>query len=665
MNLRAASALFCAVLSVGLLRAAEDNASVMDAPVSADSTVQTRTPLKPAGGNDIGFNPDDFLFQPRFLDKGEGYSNRFLDHLYVGFMAGMEKMSPKGSRHMKTAMPVGGMVGYDFSKLHGARLTFEHINGEMKDDFGSIKQWGVGLDYVFNLTNYLCGYNKRRVFHVSPTIGVGYLTSTYHGERESVLKGQVGLSVGLGLGRNARVLVEPYVSVLTDEADHSGDANLSKFDVKYGVKAGFTINLDNTNDYYGSDVVYTRGFFYEVAQGAVFYKSDDLAFGKTIGTGYKVSVGRWFDPVVGVRATAQGSEYYWSHQATLGSELRPSYDTYYKGSMFSGRLEGLVNPLNFIPYWRRVRHHFELNLAIGGEYGWLTKYYPLTENGLKCNYVAFTAAVSCLYNLDKETSFFIEPRYTMATFREPYVNVDREAQYSESVLGLYAGVRICALSRKERKLWPDYTFEKRLFAGVTVGSFKHMHSTKLASSYSPNYAAGYYMGWHWGRYASVKGVLEFASLSQNELTSYSVQFMDVTKEFSAAWHNRFNYFNLKLLYMLNLANVYQRYDLGRRFNLYIEAGAAYSRCRKVQSELYAGELQVGYNAQPMAAGRKGDWAPMAVLGIVGQYRFTDRWSLIVEPEVNYCLKKNYIGGEVLSPFNDVLLRLNIGTSFTF
>lgn len=101
-----------------------------------------------------------------------------------------------------------------------------------------------------------------------------------------------------------------------------------------------------------------------------------MGFFKTTGTGYKISVGRWFDPIVGLRLSATASEYYWSYNTTAATEARPSYETRYKGSMFAGRLEGLVNPLNFFPYWRQVRHPFEMNIAVGGEYGWLTKYIP-------------------------------------------------------------------------------------------------------------------------------------------------------------------------------------------------------------------------------------------------------------------------------------------------
>ena len=84
-----------------------------------------------------------------------------------------------------------------------------------------------------------------------------------------------------------------------------------------------------------------------------------------------------------------------------------------------------------------------MNIAVGGEYGWLTKYIPGTDNGLKCNYAGFTGAATFLYSMDKETSFFVEPRVVVANFREPYVNVARRA-------------RLCSQPERTRLVAPLY-----------------------------------------------------------------------------------------------------------------------------------------------------------------------------------------------------------------
>ena len=630
--------------------------------VPMDSTATKPKPRKLA--NDINFNPLDYQLQDRYIAKGDTFRHRFLDHLSLGFVTGVAQVAPKGGRSMDWGIPVGGMVGYEFNRLHGIRGSFFHTNYEMNDESGTVKQWEVDVDYMFNLTNYLYGYNRRRMFHVSPTVGLGYVHSTYQNERASIFKGQLGVNVGVGLGRNARFFVEPFVAGLSDEADHSADENVSKFDIQYGVKAGLAVNLDNTNDYYNSEVVYTRGFFYEIAQGATFYQSDDLGFFKTAGTSYKIAVGRWFDPIVGLRLSATGSEYYWSYKLSQPSLSRPSYETRYKGSMFAGRLEGLINPLNFSPYWRQVRHPFEMNVALGGEYGWLTKYVPDTENGLKCNYAGFTGALTFLYNLDKETAVFVEPRVVVANFREPYVNVNREASFTETSAMIQAGFRLCAANRKERASWGKYIFVPHFFTGLQVGGLKHMRSVNTVGDFALNYSGKFYLGYHLSRFATLKAAIEYETLNENKYDTYVVDFMGVEKQFTALWRYRYRFLNFKLAYMLNLSNIYQRYDLKRKFNFYVEAGALYTKCQSDGAEIYSGELEVGENPRPMS-GKMSSGAPAALLGAVAQYRFNDQWSLIIVPEVHYYLRKDFIGGEVLSPFNDVVAKVSVGASYTF
>ncbi len=397
-------------------------------------------------------------------------------------------------------------------------------------------------------------------------------------------------------------------------------------------------------------------------------------------------MGRWFDPVVGIRLSAAASEYYWSHDATAPTEVRPSYETRYKGSMFAGRLEGLINPLNLFPYWRQVRHPFETNIAVGGEYGWLTKYIPGTEGGLKCNYAGFTGAATFLYAMDKETSFFVEPRVVVGGFREPYVNVNREASFTETSASVSLGVRVCAANRKERASWPPYIldksltlgrgkracpcsrlpaiFEQRLFSGVQVGGLKHMRSVNTIGDFALNYSGQFYVGYHLGPHVSLKASIEYEALGENKYGSYVVDFMGVEKQFSALWHYRHDLLNVKLAYMLNLSNVYQKYDLNRKFNLFVECGALYTKRMSEKCRIYGEELEAGYSPRPLSAARPGG-APALLLGVAAQYRVNDRWALVLEPEVHYYLRDGFIGGETLSPFNDVVAKVSLGTSYTF
>lgn len=628
----------------------------------ADTTGQKRKPVLSA---QIDFDPTKVMYSDRYIAKGDSFKNRFRDHFSVGFVTGIDMLVPRGKAEPKPYMPIGVTVGYDFSKLHTLRLTGHYATFDFRDADGSVEQWGVDVDYMFKLSSYLNGYNRRRLLNVSPVIGLGYVRSQYNNETANVIKGQFGVNVAVSLGRNARFFVEPFCAATSDKIDFSESSNLSKFDILYGARAGLSVNLDNSNDYYDSEVVYTRGFFYELAQGITFATSGDIGFINSLGTGYRVSVGRWFDPIVGLRVSAGGSESYWSRGVTAPTIVSPSYEEHYKSRMFSGRVEGLVNPLNFNSLWRQMRHPFEINVAVGGEFGWLMKRIPNTPKGLKCNYSGFTAAVSCMYNLDKETALFIEPRVLVSNFKEPYVNVNRKASFTESSMSVYAGVRVCTANRKERASWPDYHFEKRLFSGIQVGGLKHMQAMKEAGDYFPSFSGTFYVGYHLARMVTLKSAIEYMTLSKNGQTPYTVDFMGDVKQFSALYQYRYGMLNFKLSYMLNLSNVYQKYDLNRKFHVYAEAGAMWAMCRRQGMSLYSKEFEVPANAQVQGRNLEGKGSPAAFLGVVTQYKLNKRWSLIVEPEVQYYFRKDFFGGTTVKPLNDVIVKLNVGTSYTF
>ena len=613
----------------------------------------------------VDFDPVDYLLPDRYMVQGDSFETRKLGtRLFVGVHTGARLVVPQGGSKLKPGMPADFFVGYRFSHLHALRLTGSHILYDMERKDGSVEQWGADVDYMFDFTSYLYGYKRRRALGLSAVLGAGYVHSTYKGKAEHVVKGQAGLNMYVNLGRNVRLFAEPFFALASDNIDHSGNGNVAKYDMQYGVKAGLSVNFDNMNNYYGNEVVYTKGFFYEVAQGLSFFNSKDLGLLKTLGTGYRVSVGRWFDPIVGLRLSASGQEYYWSHEITPATASSPSYDRLFKGRMLALRLEGLVNPLNFGPRWRQVRHPFDFVVSVGGEYGWLSKNIPRTKDGLKCLYAGFTGALQLLYNLDKETAFFVEPRVTLANFREPYLNVDRHASFTETSMMLSAGVRICAANKQERARWPRYFFEHRLFSGVNMGGLKHMLAEKRAGEFAPNLSGAFYVGYHLGRYASVKAQVEYLTLNRNAQMDYKVSMLGVDRNFSAQWRLLDSYLHFKLSYMLNLSNIYQRYDLNRRFNFYIEAGALYATRLSRKAFLYEMETQVPEGAEVILPD-KAKGAPAVFGGAVGQYRVNDHWSLLLQPEVQYYLRNDYLGGRGPTPLNDIVVKMSVGTSYTF
>ena len=120
-----------------------------------------------------------------------------------------------------------------------------------------------------------------------------------------------------------------------------------------------------------------------------------------------------------------------------------------------------------------------------------------------------------------------------------------------------------------------------------------MRSVNTVGDFALNYSGQFYVGYHLGPYVSLKAAIEYETLNENKYGSYVVDFMGVEKQFTALWQYRYNLLNIKLAYMLNLSNVYQKYDLYRKFNLFVEGGALYSKCMSDNARIYSGELEVG------------------------------------------------------------------------
>ena len=154
------------------------------------------------------------------------------------------------------------------------------------------------------------------------------------------------------------------------------------------------------------------------------------------------------------------------------------------------------------------------------------------------------------------------------------------------------------------------------------------------------------------------------TLNRNTYLDYTTSLMGVDKRFNSQWRLNDGYLNIKLSYMLNLSNIYQKYDLARKFNLYVEAGAMWSSRVTRKAYLYSKEENVSDNAQAVIP-EQAKGAPALFGGLVGQVKLGDRWSLLLQPEVQYFLSNDYLGGCSPSIFNGIIAKISVGTSYTF
>lgn len=636
-----------------------DSASAVT-KVPADSLQKKSVPFQ---SESIDFNPLDYQMQKRYLEKGKPFKTKhFYDHIFMGAFSGFDRIVPRGGVN-KDGLPFGLFIGNQFSRLHSLRLMGTYTTWTLPETRYRMKQASIDLDYLFDFSSYLYGYNPYRRFSVSGLIGVGYLKNSYYGDRHDIFKGQVGLHLALGVGTNLQFFAEPYVAVASGEVDVYTQSSVLNYDVMYGLRAGLAISL-NSAEGYRRDSVYNGNLFFELSQGITCFANGNLPFLKTMGTGYQFSVGKWFDPVLGLRATASVSDYYWNSSiepATVGS---PEYETLCKGAMFSGRLEALVNPLNFFRSMRESDYHvFDVNLIGGAEYGWKINPMEGAPASLRCKYWGGTAAVQFLYNADANTSIFLEPRYTHGIYKIPYQNAAMDKKFVDQFVFLSAGVRINRPLKKDRMLHREDQFVPYFFVGGSVGGNKHMRTLNVQGDGSFNYQASVNGGYHLNPFVGFRLRFEYLNFARNARTPYTVDFMGMEKTFSALWKQRSGFFQTQLDYLLNLTNVYQGYNEDRKLNIYALFGPGYSVCVNQGASIYSKELSVGENPRPKLSKIKGNGAWSLTGGVLVDYKIHPNWSLFVDPQVQYYLKKGFIGGGSTSRLNDFFIKFSIGCSY--
>lgn len=618
---------------------------------------------KPVQSESINFNPLDYRMQKRYLKKGTPFETRhFYDHIFMGAMVGYDRIIPRGGIN-NNGLPVSLFLGNHFTRLHALRLMGTYTTWELPNNRYRMKQVGIDLDYLFDFSSYLSGYDPTRRFSVSGILGLGYMMNSYYGERHSIVKGQLGLQLDLRIGNNLHFFAEPYLAVTSGEVDLVSQKTVLDYDVLYGARAGLALSFEPAS-LFKRDSIYNGNLFFELSQNMNFFMNGHLPFMKTLGTGYQFAVGKWFDPIVGFRATAAVSDYYWTsvtEPTTLGA---PQYETLFKGGLFAGRFEAMINPVNFFKSMRDLNfHRLDVNLNAGVEYGWKMNPVSGESASLRCNYWGATVALQLLYNADAGTSLYLEPRYTHGMYKIPYANAAMDKKFIDQFMLVSAGVRIARPLKKERMLHRHDLFEPYFFVGVSLGGNKHMRTLNMQGDGAFNCQTSVHAGYHLHPLVSFRLRMEYLHFTRNVRTPYKADFLGIEKIFYAQWKHRTGFFETQLDYLLNLTNVYQGVNTDRKLNIYALFGPGYSVCVNQGARIYSKEIEVGENPRPVIQDHKGEGAWSITGGVLVDYKVHPRWSIFVDPQVQYYLKPNYVGGGSTSRLNDFFLKFSVGCSY--
>lgn len=615
-----------------------------------------------------------YILQDRYLEQGKTFSNWLFDRMDVGIMSGYSRMAPRSEHEVKPGVPLGIYLKYNLNRLHAVRLSYDRTRFEVEGYGSELVHQRVDLDYMLNLSSYLYGHNAQRVMSVLAVAGGGYISTKFRGNIEPVWKVQGGLNFDFKLSPSSHLFVEPYVAIASDQIDHSMTSNARRWDVLYGVKAGVGVNFNYRADTL-KQVNYNGNLFWEFRQGLTLFNTDEIGLKESMGTCYTLSIGKWLDPYVGVRLSGSVSEYSHVSGSTLpmysGSFMVvPSYEKKARSVLVGGRLELLVDVLNFFPKYRSVRHpKFAWQLSVGGEFGFLGKKVLKDQNGhesaLKTSYAGVVMGSQFLFAPDDCSALFLEPRVLVANYSRPYTNEpDYKAKFTDRVFSVNVGVRVSHLSKDEQKKRRQI-FEPRLYVGIVAGSLRGEKVETYKADGKTPLSVGLCVGKEFAPLAAVKLQVEYQRTHTASMQRYSVEEGTVYAR-PALFNENHTVVNAKLAYMLNLSNLYQGYGLNRRLNVFFELGPSYVHVLKKEYSLYRKEMSGGKNPKPVIDDEKGEGGAFGFFGgVVADVRIGKKLHVLLEP-YGQVLTKSLLYGGMSRKFNqDFLMGVNVSATYSF
>ena len=616
----------------------------------------------------VPYLPMKYVHQRRYLSKGEPFRTPHAwQKLFFSLSSGLYGLTDK--EWQRTNVPVSLSLGYEFSRCSALRLSGTYVQIPREQTRLDLHSFGADLDYMFNVTNYLHGYQPER-YHLNFGIvpGVGIIYSSRQNEKSLAWKAHLGLHLGYNFGRSAEVFMEPWFG-LTDDKVNLSVNNPAAYDVLYGVRVGATVRLRPHSATGEPDSTNHRPFF-EFSQGWVIPLDMGSYSTHTHGTGYQVSIGEWISPSFGLRLGFAGSQYYWDvipqkHVVVDNIQVHPDIDSWQSAAYMAARLEALFNPLNMTRRGREreARRKVDFNIALGAELGWLIKYgVPRAPEGLKKYYYGLTAAPQILYSFSRRSQLFIEPRITLVNYSIPYSNSDDSKAYSDKVFSVNAGVRIQPLTPKERVL-RNAEFTRQLWVTAGVGATRQIRPQKVLGPSQFNGSAQLGFAAEFAPLLGLRLRGEYLRYGFAQQMSYMVYDFPTPIKYSALWNTTYHLLTLKLGYMLSVNNLLQGYDADRRMNVYLELGPMYGWNLKRQYAFSEGELPGGEDIKIIDPHVKIKNSFGAYGNILADFRINNRWSVQAETGMSFYFRQNFLYPSFAAPLNNWLIQLSVGAAY--
>ncbi len=613
-------------------------------------------------------NHRGYVMDRRYLALGDSTDRRWYDNLFLQAGAGLEQIAPPTSDYHFGALTTAHLgIGVELNRLSTFRLMLHGGLGYQQDYDRMFARIGARVDYLFDMSSYISGYSPNRLASVSTIVGVGgqyaRLNNLSPRRDGTSFEGHAGLQLRFYTGPHGYINIEPYVGVATDNYDLSRSQNWHQYDVFYGANINYVYYFTNhltrearrreikkvkddesmvfavqaADNQAESDTLlssWQAPWFAEYSLGASMVDNTELGLTKTLGPTATISIGKWFSPVIGLRASAIMRSTTWQENNASTPVVRSN--THY----LSGGIEAMFNPFGLSKtfHWNQSAGVY---LLAGGEYGFLIKYQ--SGKTLRCRSEAYTAGLHLWMRLTDGVRFFIEPRFVHNVYKIPYKNVQWNHKFSDNTYGLNIGLTATRVAKKFRQVDDTATGEK--FRSFTVGigggvNFVQKASSTDAGNTFPLSVNGYGL-YRFDHCSGIRLGLDYVlipSVGKSSYTDYNMDVPDmgyapVVKQ--GQWNHSYYLGQATLGYNVNMTNFFAGYRQGRRFQLdaYFGGGVAYlfgEGGALAETE----QLREGHEVRLVDKAE-----PTAYLTIVGgatlSYLFSPRFGLTLTPQLSY------------------------------
>ena len=610
----------------------------------------------------IGFDPSSVRLQKRYrpLENDSLFPKQWWRRFYFGIGGGIQGLTDNIS--MVSNASANAYLGYHLTPIHSLRLSGSYIKYNFNGNNKSAKSLGVGIDYLVNLSNFAWGYDPSRVFEVSTVVGIGARYSRAALPSKINPYAHIGLNADVYISKYASLFFEPYIGAQRQMSTVLNNPSREKWNLMYGFSTGLQVSLENRTDYFSeADSIYKK-IFLDTSIGVVSSGRSGGILNR-LGVGYQATLGLWINPMIGLRVGAHGESFYWTSRIRNKNNVPVRYS--HNQVLVGGRAELMLDPLNFSKKWREAPegHDFDLNLLLGGELGWELKngLYGESIRRSHAYYYGITSALQALYRIDKGTYIYIEPRYQAI-----YYNDKKSEGWSPSdhIASINVGSRVY-LTKPFSFRRPQGAYIPHWWVAIDAGALKYYNAPRVTKGgIGLNPTIGFAAGYDLSPWASFRAQLAYQRLYNVHTARYSGYAGSQKRYGEGLWESSYDAMDLRLSYMLNLNNLLQGYDAGRRFNLWWTVGPSLSYIFNQSDTWVEGQKNVLPDLKhiELSNSREGNVSPGINTSIMAALRVAPQYDVTVEAMGQY----NFIQGT--NPgnnprLNNVKYGLTVGSRY--